>query len=306
LALNRIIKRILVGVSGAVALVVVGGAAFVGYQVLRFDSSMDKVYDVPVPKVARSNDPAVLARGQHLSEAIAACVNADCHGLDLGGGKTLEFGPLGKVSGPNISSGGLGAAYSDGELFRLIRHGIKKDGRSVRFMPSNEIGWLPDPEIVAVISYLRTLPPSSKPNGPTELGLMAKVVDRLGLIALDIARNIDHDRIQIGPDPSPTAAYGRFLAKGCIGCHGERLSGGPIPAAPPELPVPSNLTPDATGLKGWTYEDFDRLLSTGMRKNGKKLDPFMPLSAYEKMDETERKALWAHLSSLAPLPFGGR
>jgi len=303
---NRTLKRILVGFAALVGLVLVGIGIFAGFHIVRFNSSMDKVYDIAVKPVQRSTDAAVLARGEHLAKSIAACANGDCHGTDLGGGKTLEFGPLGKVTGPNISTGGLGVAYSDGELFRLVRHGIKKDGRSLRFMPSNEIGWLPDSDIVAIISYLRTLPPSTKPNGPTELGAMAKVVDRMDLIVLDVARRIDHDRPLIAPPPSPTAEYGGFVAKVCTGCHGENLSGGPIPAAPPELPVPLNLTPDATGLKGWTYEDFDRVLTTGVRKNGKKLDPFMPISAYQEFDETEKKALWAYLGSLPARPLGGR
>jgi hypothetical protein len=72
------------------------------------------------------------------------------------------------------------------------------------------------------------------------------------------------------------------------------------------MPVPLNITPDATGLKGWSYEDFDRLLVAGVKKNGKKLDPFMPISGIGKMDETEKKALWAYLQRLPPLPFGGR
>lgn len=304
--MNRTVKRILVVVCAVVGVLVAGVGAFAGYHVLRFDSSMDEVYDVPLKPMARSTDPAVLARGQHLAEAVAACVNADCHGGDLGGGKTIELGPLGRVTGPNISGGGLGAAYSDSELFRLIRHGLKKDGRSVRFMPSNEINWLPDADIVAIISYLRTLPPTNKPNGPSELGVMAKVVDRLDLVGFDVARKIDHANVEIAPPPSPTADYGRFVIRGCMGCHGENLSGGPIPAAPPELPVPLNLTPDESGLRGWTYEDFDRLLTAGVRKNGEKLDPFMPISAYSKMDETEKKAMWAHLSALPPRPFGGR
>jgi hypothetical protein len=303
---NRTLKRILLGLAALVGLVVVGGAAFVGFHALRFDASMDKVYDIAPKPVVRSTDPTVLARGEHLAKSIGGCVASDCHGSDLGGGKTLVFGPLGKITGPNISSAGLGAAYSDGELFRLIRHGIKKDGRSVRFMPSQEIGWLPDSDIVAMISYLRTRPPSTKPNGPTALGIVGKVVDRLDLIVLDVARRIDQANPEIAPPPSPTAAYGRFIAKGCTGCHGDSLSGGPIPAAPPDLPVPLNLTPHATGLQGWSYEDFDRLLTTGLRKNGKKLDPFMPISVYIEFDETEKKALWAHLSSLPPLPFGER
>jgi hypothetical protein len=84
------------------------------------------------------------------------------------------------------------------------------------------------------------------------------------------------------------------------------LSGGPIPGAPPELPVPSNLTPDATGLKGWAFEDFQRLMEQGIRKNGKKLDPFMPIEAFGKQDEIEKRALFAWLQSLPPTPFGNR
>lgn len=304
--MNRTLKRVLSGFALLAGLVVVSAAAFVAFHVLRFDASMDQVYDVKLKAISRSTDAAVLARGEHLAKSVGGCVVSDCHGADLGGGKTLAFGPLGTVTGPNISSAGLGAAYSDGELFRLIRNGLKKDGRSVRFMPSQEIGWLPDSDIVALISYLRTQPPSTKPNGPTALGIIGKVVDRLDLVVLDVARRIDHEHPEIAPPPTPSAAYGRFIAKGCTGCHGDNLSGGPIPAAPPELPVPLNLTPDATGLQGWTYEDFDRLLSAGLRKNGKKLDPFMPIAAYREFDEIEKKALWAHLTSLPARPFGGR
>jgi len=304
--LKPLAKRILTGIGGLIGVVLASGAAVAGVQMHRFGASMDTVYDVPVPTVVRSTDPGVLARGRHLARAVAPCVNSDCHGSDLSGGKTMEFGPLGTITGPNISLSGLGAAYSDGELFRLIRHGIKKDGRSVRFMPSNEMGWLPDADIVAIISYLRTLPPASKGNGPSELGSLAKVLDRFDLIVIDVARRIDHDHPELGPAPSPTPEYGKFLSKGCAGCHGEHLSGGPIPGAPPELPVPLNLTPDSTGLKGWSYEDFDRLLTAGLRKNGQKLDPFMPISAFGQMDETEKKALWSYLVTVEARPFGQR
>lgn len=304
--MKPLVKRILIGLGGLIGVVLAGGAAVAGVQVHRFSASMDTVYDVPLPNVVRSSDPSVLARGEHLARAVAPCVSSDCHGADLSGGKTLELGPLGKMTGPNISLAGLGAAYSDGELFRLIRHGVKKDGRSVRFMPSNEMGWLPDADIVAIISYLRTLPPSVKESGPNSIGPLAKVLDRFDVIAIDVARRIDHEHPEVGPTPSPTPEYGKFLSKSCSGCHGEHLSGGPIPGAPPELPVPLNLTPDATGLKGWTYEDFDRLLTTGVRKNGKKIDPFMPISAFGQMDETEKKALWSYLTTVEARPFGQR
>ena len=59
-------------------------------------------------------------------------------------------------------------------------------------------------------------------------------------------------------------------------------------------------------MKGWTYEDFDRLLTTGVRKNGQQLDPFMPMEAFGKMDDTEKRALFAFLASLPPRPLGQR
>jgi hypothetical protein len=300
---NRTLKRVLIGVGALIGVVVLGGAAFAGFQAYRFDASLDRVYPVPVPEVERSTDPAVIARGQHLMESIGGCTAGDCHGSDLGGGKTLELGPLGRITGPNISAGGLGVVYTDGELFRIIRHGLKKDGRSLSFMPSHEIYWLSDSDITALISYFRTLPPSSKPNGPVQLNLLAKVLDRLDLLVLDVARRIDHEHPELAPPPSPDANYGRFVAKLCTGCHGSNLAGGPIPGAPPELPTPLNLTPDATGLQGWSYADFDRALTEGKSKNGRALDPFMPRL---KFDETEKKALWAHLSKLPARPLGDR
>jgi mono/diheme cytochrome c family protein len=300
------LKRIGIGLGALILLVAIVGGIFVYLKTSAFDASMNKVYEVPLPKIERSSDPAVLARGQHLVEAVMPCGIGDCHGPGLGGGKVMSMGPLGTLTGPNVSAGGLGAAYSDGELARLIRHGIKKDGRSVLFMPSHDVEWLPDSDIAAIVSYIRTLPAVNKPNGPMQLGTLGKILDRMEAIPLDIARRIDHQKAGRGPAPSPTKEYGALLGRSCTGCHGYGMSGGPIPGAPKHLPKPSNLTPDATGLKGWTYDDFRRLMVEGTRKNGMKLDPFMPIEAYGKLDDVEMKALWAYLQTLPPTPLGNR
>jgi len=163
-----------------------------------------------------------------------------------------------------------------------------------------------DQELTALISYLRTVPSADKPNGPVKLGTLAKILDRHDKLGMDVARKVAGKPIVLAGAPAPTAEYGAFLAKGCTGCHGDTLSGGPIPGAPSDLPVPLNITPDATGIKGWTYEDFDKLVTKGDRKNGQKLKPFMPIENLGQMDETEKKALFAHLMSLSPKPFGGR
>jgi mono/diheme cytochrome c family protein len=304
--MKPIVKKVLLGLGAVLALVLLGGGAFAYSLSSAYTESMNQVYDVPLRDVVRSTDPAVLARGEHLSKSLGGCSVAECHAADLAGGKVMVMGPLGTLTAPNITGAGMGAVYSDGELARLIQHGIKKDGRSVTFMPMQEHGWLPDADVDAIISYVRSLPSVSKPNGPMELGLLGKILDRKDAIVLDVARRIDHENKPTPPAPEPTAAYGKFIARTCSGCHGEKLSGGPIPGAPADLPIPSNITPDATGLAGWSYEDFAKLLDTGVRKNGQKLNPFMPLEMLTAMDEIERKALWAYLQSVPAVAFGNR
>lgn len=301
-----LLKRILLGVGAVIGLVVVGGGGYVYVQTSAFDASLDKVYDVPVPTVQRSTDPAVLSRGEHIGRSLAPCAVSDCHGKDLGGGAAMDVGPLGTFAAPNITSAALGAAYSDGELARIIVHGLKKDGRSVRFMSSHEFNWLPDEDVTAVISWLRTQPPVNRPSPAMRVGTLGKVLDRLNMIPIDVARRIDHRKIEKAPPPTPTVAYGRFVGKLCTGCHGDNLSGGPIPGAPPDMAVPLNLTPHATGLGGVTFESFEKTMKTGVRRDGRKLDPMMPVEAFGNFDAIEMRALYAYLMSLPGRAFGGR
>jgi cytochrome c553 len=303
--MKRWLKRIGLGLVIVVLVLAASVAIYAKTQSSAFDDSMNKVYDIPVPtNITRSTDPAVIARGKHLAESSAACALNDCHGPDLSGGRAIAMGPVATITGPNVSM--LQTVYSDGELARMLRHGIKKDGRSLRLMPSQDFNWMPDSDIIAIISWMRTMPPIDKPNGVTEIKTLGKVLDRREAIPLDVARHIDHDRLDLAGPPEPTAAYGRFLARSCQGCHGKKFSGGPIPGAPSSMAVPLNLTPDASGLKGFTYDDFDHLLQTGTRKDGRKLDPMMDTTALSRLDDVEKHALFAFLQSLPPVPYGNR
>ena len=301
------LKRVLRWTAIALFVLLLAAAGFVFAQVSAFDASLAKVYDVPPPAIAASTDPAVLERGKHLAESLGGC--QACHGNDLGGKPGEAMGPIGVLPAPNLTrgKGGIGARYSDGQLARLIRSGIKADGRSVRFMPSQDFHWWPEPDLVAIVSYMRSVPNVDRIMPDGHVGVLGKVLDRMGKFTLDVARRIDHEAPPPKvPAPAPTAAYGKYLAKLCQGCHGEGLSGGKIPGAPTELPIPTNITPHQTGIKRYTEADFMKLLDTGIKPDGKKLDPFMPIEALTAMNEVEKKALWAYLSTLPPKPFGGR
>lgn len=296
----KVIKRVAISLVLALLL---GTAAFCVTCVLLFDRSTRTVYDIPLPTVVASSAPAVIARGEHLADSLGKC--KQCHGPDLASGKDIEHGPFGISRGPNLTAGKNGVRYTDAELARLIKHGVKRDGRSVIYMPSNETAWWPMEDVTALISYLRTVPPVDGEPGKIEFGTLAKLFDRMDLVTLDIARRIDHDAQQVSPSPAPTPQYGAYVAQLCIRCHREDFSGGPLPGAPPSMAVPSNLTPHETGLADWTYQDFDKLLTQGIRKNGKPLDPFMSLGAVGKLNEVEKQALWSYLRTLPARQSGG-
>jgi len=294
----------LIVLAGSLALVAVGLAAYAIVEVHAFDASIAAVYDVPVPTVVRSHDAVELARGRHLAECVAPCVASACHGKDLSGGEPIAMGPLATLRGSNITQTIRG--YSDGELARLLHHGIKKDGRSVTFMPVQDFAWLPDDDVAAVVSYIRTVPIIDRATEPTEIKILGKVLDRNDKIIFDVARRIDHRAGVRAKGATPSVDYGQFLAMACQGCHGEHFSGGRIPGAPSSMAVPLNLTPDETGIADWSFEDFNKLLDEGVRKNGKHLDPIMPYEAFGKYDSIERRAVWSFLRALPPLAFGNR
>ena len=86
----------------------------------------------------------MIDRGKHLAESLGACTA--CHGADLGGKAGEPMGRSASCTRPNLTTGkgGVGKQYSDAQLARVIRHGIKADGKSLRFMPAQDFAWWPD------------------------------------------------------------------------------------------------------------------------------------------------------------------
>ncbi len=245
---------------------------------------------------------AIYKRGKHLAESIGACLG--CHGPDLATPEVIKMGPVATVEAPNISMGGMLKDYSDAQLHRLLVHGVKNDGRSVLFMPIADFRWWPDADIVALTGFLRTMPAIDKPSGKSTVGTLGKVLDQTDKLPFSQARRVAGKPRVIAGDPAPTVEYGKHLGNLCIGCHGETLSGGPIPGAPSDLPIPKNITKHASGIAHYDYAKFETLIKTRKKADGTELDKFMPTMSH--MNETEIKALWAYLESVPAKDFGGR
>lgn len=96
---------------------------------------------------------------------------------------------------------------------------------------------------------------------------------------------------------------GAYLAAvgNCAGCHtargGERLAGGRAIPTPFGTVFSSNLTPDASGLGGWSADDFWRAVHLGQRRDGRLLVPAHPIVNTTLITREDADALHAWLQA---------
>ena len=269
----------------------------------RSEQALARVYEVRDPALAFAGDAAEAARGAHLY-AVLGCV--ECHGADAGGKLVFDAGPVARIVGSNLTPPALAARYDANELAAAIRHGVREDGRPLRFMPVGDFQNLSDADTAALVRHLQSLPPSANSPGETVIGPVGRVLHLLGKFDMTPAENLDHRRRErAAPVPGPTAEYGAYLAQVCTGCHGADWSGQRVPGTPPELPPASNLTMHPGGLAGWSEADFIRVIREGRRPDGRELHGFMPWRVYAAMTDEELQAIWRHLSALPPPARGG-
>lgn len=290
------------GLLGVLGLVVVALSAIYGASEYR----MRKSYDVQPAAVAFRADEATIARGRHVA-TIRGCV--DCHGENLGGKLFIESPGVGKLYATNLTrgEGGAGSTYTDQDWVRAIRHGVRPTGKPLLFMPSHEFYPLSDEDLGGLIAYIESLPAVNGRQPASSVGPLGRALFLAGQLPLLPAELIDHAATPpSAPQPAVTAEYGAYLATGCIGCHGPAYGGGKIPGTPPDFPAAANLTPHATGLAGWTEEDFFRALREGRRPDGTELDPFMPWQLTKQMTDDEIRAIWLYVQTLPPREYGTR
>jgi mono/diheme cytochrome c family protein len=312
------IKRtgITLAATAVVLLVLVTGL------VLNALRTYDRVWDVPLPDTRAVYEPDIIARGQYLVHGPAHC--ADCHAPDhakerlfrgeivpLTGG-TGEITFLGDWTAPNLTSDtvtGIGN-MSDGELARLIRTGVNREGR-IALPFKDAYADMAESDLVAIISYLRTLPPEPGVGPRKDINLPGKITLAYFLEPYGPSAPPRGDF-----PPEMTAEYGDYLANvvgRCESCHtprnlktgaflGAPLSGGmPFQARgqPGMVYVTPNLTPDsATGhITNWDEDFFVARMQAGSLYD----DSPMPWGNYRRMTESDLRALYRYLHSLDPV-----
>ena len=262
-------------------LVIVAGVAIYGVSEYR----LHQTFDIVAAPITVPTDSAALAAGRHIFET-RGCEG--CHGPGLSGKVFFDDPWIARLVAPNVPKAIRG--YSDPELARLLRHGVRPSGLGVAVMPSSMFYHLDDQDLGALIAYLRTVPePAGHPLPSNSMRLLARVGLTMGQYKVE-PRNITHDapRPSKGPD---AASLGRYIAmSSCTECHGERLQGDPQGA--PALMI----------VGGYTPSEFTKLMREGVPKDGKEREMMSPVarSRFSHFTDEEVNALYAFLAGKGP------
>jgi cytochrome c553 len=254
---------------------------------------MSATYDITVRLVAVPDDAESVAWGAHLVNAVTGC--RDCHGADLSG-TVMSDDAAARLAAPNLTrgQGGIGAELTDEDWVRAIRHGVRRDGRSLLIMPSYAYANLSDRDLGAMIAYLKQIPAVDREHPDMKLRPLGRALVAAGafdeeFVAKKTPQRASYDEVEAGM----SLEYGRYLANisGCTGCHRPDLKGGPN--GPPDAPPASDISPER--LVSWNRDDFFRVIREGRRPDGSELSEFMPWRFMAGMTDEELDAIWLFL-----------
>jgi mono/diheme cytochrome c family protein len=282
----------------------------------------------PAAEIRIEPTPDRLARGKYLADHVAVCT--DCHSQrdwtryaapikpdTYGAGgetwdETVDF--PGRLVARNITPTGLGT-WSDGEIIRAVTEGVSRDGTPLfPLMPYTIYGsHMAQDDVQALVAYLRTIPPRTQQIADRQLHFpLPLIVRTMPTRATGPATR---------PDATDPIAYGSYLANiaGCAECHTPtdarrtplpelRLAGGQ------EFPLPNgliarsaNLTPDASGIGGWSEMQFVEKFKTyadpaaHVPVSAADFNTPMPWQSYSGMTREDLGAIFRYLQSLKPI-----
>lgn len=254
---------------------------------------------------------ASVERGDYLVNTIMAC--GSCHtpfgpaGFDATkalSGRLVEETPAFTAIAPNLTPAGHIADWSDAELAKAIREGIRPDGSLIGPpMPFEVYKGISDDDLNSIVAYLRTLPAVENDPGKSAYN-----------IPLPPAYGPPIENVASVPE-GVTVEYGQYLAGPlghCIVCHTKfdaqgmaqfdtlLGAGGNEFHGPWGTVVAANITP--FGLGDYTDEQVITLITKGERPDGTKLTGPMAFPLYAQMKREDLEAIVLYLRALPSIP----
>jgi len=267
-----------------------GALALLAYGVVYAlsEHALHRVYVEPAGRLVLPADSPAVAEGRRLAR-LRGC-SGGCHGREIEGGVFMDEPLLAKIVAPNLTA--AVRRYSDAELARIIRRGVRPNGRSVVVMPSEMFSALSDDDLGKILAYLHSVPPRPGPGPEVHLRPLA----RLGLVLgkYQTAAELVHRADSLAPSYPPAAdstSMGAYLARTvCTECHGLDLRGG-------------ERTPDLRIATAYSPEAFTRLMRTGRASGDRELELMSKVarSRFSYFSDAEISSLYHYLLERARL-----
>ena len=283
--MHRVLRWLKFAAAGVAALALVG--VLIVY--IQSERVLRRTYAPAAPTftAALPSDSASLAEGRRIA-ITRGCYNG-CHGAALAGKLFFSEPGVAQLVAPDLTA--AARRYSNAELERIIRHGVRPDGRSVFAMPSQTFHALSDADLARLLAFIRSQPPSDSGVGPSlrvgPLGRVGLVTGKFEPAAVLVRR--DAAKLAGLRDASDSLNVGRYVARTiCTECHGMELRG-------------SNLAPGLVVAAAYTPLEFQHLLRTGEAKGGRELG-LMARAARDRFSlftDEEVASLHAYLRTLA-------
>ena len=224
------------------------------------------------------------------------------------GGFMVEKNPGFEAWAVNITPASRVADWTDDQLARAIREGIRPDGSVIGPpMPIGLYRGLSDDDLYSIVAFLRTVPASQNETPFSTYN-----------IPLPPAYGPPIDSVT-APPRAVSVEYGQYLAgpvAHCVECHTPFGDKGPMLETrlgaggfefhgPWGTSVAPNLTSHADGLAGYSDAEVKAMITTGLRPNGSQMMPPMGYHHYAAMTAEDLDAVVLYLRQLPPLPDGG-
>ena len=236
---------------------------------------------------------AKIAHGERLSWVLGC---HGCHGKGLEG-QLWDDNPneYGIMWASNLTR--AVPAMTDQQLRDVLVRGVHPKRKDLWVMPSELFHHLAPADLDALIAYLRTVPPSGDVSPDPKPG--PRALREISSGQAKPAAQLVRELAAPGPvDLGPRYAMGRYITSvTCAECHGYKLEG---------HTDDEGATPNLVVAGGYSREEFERFLTTGVPSGNRKLkDELMAIvakSRFSKMTRHERDALYAYLKARAERP----
>lgn len=252
---------------------------------------LDRRYPVAPVTVPVATGSDAVQRGQWLS-TLTGC--SDCHGKDLRGSLFADEGWLhGRYYASNLTR--KARTYADEDLARIVRDGVRPDGRGVAAMPAMGFVRLTDNEMADIIAFIRSMPVGGVDQPSHYIGPLDHWELWRGRImkpAVDyVAAERGKDPADVGPEHDASRHLARIV---CAECHGGDFKGNGWDTGAPDLAV----------IRSYGLPEFMRLLRTGIGADGKEhgLMTMVAKSRFSHLTDQEIAGLYAYLVARAKGP----